>query len=139
MVQICIAVYLSVGTLSQRTEVSVKVCPGWLTARLSRAAPCLSVPAQRASLWGCSGKLCSLSCAGPRAGECSWGGAFLRKGQVLLLCKVIIFDLHHLYVCLVSYGINFRQEQYVLQPTGKFQLNLAKAEITTELNSYLFH
>lgn len=47
-------------------------------------------------------------------------------------------DLHLLCLGLVSYGTNFRQEQYVLEPTRKFQLNLAEAEITTKLNSYLF-
>lgn len=57
---------------------------------------------------------------------------------MLILCKVIIFDLHLLYFGLVSYRTNFRQEQYVLESTGKFQLNLAETEITTELNSYLF-
>lgn len=138
MVQICIAIYLPVGTLSQRAEVSVKVCLGEIRAWLFQAAPCLSMPARRASLWGCPGKLCWLSCASPWAGECLWQGVFLRKCQVLILCKVIIFDLHLLYFGLVSYRTNFRQEQYVLESTGKFQLNLAETEITTKLNSYLF-
>lgn len=58
MVQICIAIYLPVGILSQRTEVSVKVCLGELRAWLFQAAPCLNMPAP---FWGCPGKLCWLS------------------------------------------------------------------------------
>jgi len=50
----------------------------------------------------------------------------------------VVFDLHLFYAGLVSYRTDFRQEQHVLQPTGKFRLNLAEAEITTKLNSYLF-
>lgn len=138
MVQICIAIHLPVGTLAQRTEVSVEVCLRELRAWLFQAALWLSKPARRASLWGCPEKLCWLSWASPRAGECLWWGVFLRKCQVLLLYKVIIFDLHLLYFDLVSYGTNFRQEQYVLEPTSKLQLNLAETEITTKLNSYLF-
>lgn len=71
MVQICIAIYLPADRLPQRTEVSVQICPELLTAQLSQAAPCLSVPAQRESLWGSPRKLRLLSCADPRAGECS--------------------------------------------------------------------
>lgn len=70
MVQICIAIHLPVGVLSQRTEVSVKVCLGELRAWLFQSAPWLSKPARRASLWGCPEKLCWLSWASPGAGEC---------------------------------------------------------------------
>lgn len=138
MIQIAIAIYLPVGMLSRRTEVSVKVCLGELRAWLFQAAPWLSMPTRRASLLGCPEKLCWLSWASPGAGKCLWWDVFLRKCQVLLLCKVIIFDLHLFYFGLVSYGTNFRQERYVLEPTGKFQLTLAETEITTKLNSYLF-
>lgn len=43
--------YLPEGALSRRTEVSVKICLGELRAWLFQAAPCLSMPARRASLW----------------------------------------------------------------------------------------
>jgi len=56
MVQIYVSKYLPAGTLSQRTEVSVK---RWLAVRLSQAAWCRSVLARRASLWGCPGALCT--------------------------------------------------------------------------------
>lgn len=62
MLQICIAMYLLVRTLSQGTEVSVKVCLGQLTAWLSQAALCLSMLARGASLWAAQKALLTRPC-----------------------------------------------------------------------------
>lgn len=88
-------------------------CKGLSGGAKSTAFPGCPVlePARRASLWDCPGEL------GQPLGLPKH---FLRKCQVLLLCKVIIFDLHLFYFGLVSYGTSFRQEQYVLESTGKF-------------------
>lgn len=113
-------------------------CKGLFGAADSVAFPGCPVPARGASLWGCSG-----SSARPAMPALGQDGAhrhvpFSGRVKCLLLCKEVVFDLHLLYFGLVSYGMNFRQEQYVLQPTGKFQLNLSEEEVTTKLNSYLF-
>lgn len=137
MVQICIAIYLPADRLPQRTEVSVQVCPEWLTAQLSQAAPCLSVPAQRGIPLGQPQEAPLAELRRPSGRRVLMRRCLSQEGSgVTSLCKAIIFVPSLLWPC--SHGTNFRQEQYVLQPAGKFQLNLAESEITTTLNSYLF-